>query len=184
MTREETITILSVIKAAYPQWARGLTKTDADMMITLWSSMLEEHEYKLVQVAIKKIIATNKFPPSVAEVIESINYIKTGGQAEMTEIEAWGLVRKAIKNSAYNAEEEFNKLPEKIQQAIGSHNVLHNWSQESINGIETVIGSNFMRSYKATVIRKKEEKQLPQSIRAMLGDISQNIGKKMIEGDK
>ncbi len=178
MTREETITILSVIKAAYPQWARGLTKTDADMMITLWSSMLEEHEYKLVQVAIKKIIATNKFPPSVAEVIEAINYITSGGQSEMTEIEAWGLVRKAIKNSAYNAEEEFNKLPEKIQQAIGSHNILHNWSQESVNGIETVIGSNFMRSYKQTVIRNKEEKQLPQSIRTMLD----SIGNKMIEG--
>ncbi|GAA0081335.1 replicative helicase loader/inhibitor [Clostridium sp. CTA-6] len=180
MTREETITILSIIKAAYPQWARGLTKTDADMMITLWSSMLEEHEYKLVQVAIKKIIATNKFPPSVAEVIEAINYITSGGASEMTEIEAWGLVRKAIKNSAYNAEEEFNKLPEKIQRAIGSHNILHNWSQETVDGIEKVIGSNFMRSYKATVIRNKEEKQLPQSIRTMLG----SIGNKMIEGDK
>ncbi|MHB9949516.1 hypothetical protein CF055_10640 [Clostridium botulinum] len=180
MTREETTTILSVIKAAYPQWARGLTKTDADMMITLWSSMLEEHEYKLVQVAIKKIIATNKFPPSVAEVIEAINYITSGGQSEMTEIEAWGLVRKAIKNSAYNAEEEFNKLPTKIQQTIGSHNILHNWSQESVNGIETVIGSNFMRSYKQTVIRKKEEKQIPTSIKKMLG----NIASKMIEGDR
>jgi hypothetical protein len=184
MTQEETIKVLSVIKAAYPQWARDLKPTDAKAMVNLWSDMLEDYPYNVVQVAIKKIIATNKFPPSVAEVIEAINYIKTGGQSEMTEIEAWGLVRKAIKNSAYNAEEEFNKLPEKIQQAIGSHNILHNWSQESINGIETVIGSNFMRSYKATVARKKEEKQLPQSIRAMLGDVSQNIGRKMIEGDK
>ncbi len=87
-------------------------------------------------------------------------------------------MRKAIKNSAYNAEEEFSKLPSRIQEAIGSHNVLHNWSQENINGIETVIGSNFMRSYKATVIRKKEEKQLPSSIKKMLG----NVGSKMIEG--
>jgi len=180
MTPEETIKILSIIKAAYPQWARDLKPTDAKAMVNLWSSMLEDYPYNVVQVAIKKIIATNKFPPSVAEVIEAINYIKTGGKSEMTEIEAWGLVRKAIKNSAYNAEEEFNKLPPRIQQAIGSHNILHNWSQESINGIETVIGSNFMRSYKQTVIRKKEEKQLPQSIKTMLG----NIGNKMIEGDK
>lgn len=180
MTPEETIKILSIIKAAYPQWAKDLKASDAKMMVTLWNDMLQDYEYNLVQVAIKKVIATNKFPPSVAEVIESINYIKTGGQAEMTEIEAWGLVRKAIKNSAYHAGEEFNKLPPRIQQAIGSHNILHNWSQESINGIETVIGSNFMRSYKQTVIRKKEEKQLPQSIKTMLG----NIGQKMIEGDK
>ncbi|MGJ8754117.1 replicative helicase loader/inhibitor [Clostridium botulinum] len=179
MTQEETIKILSIIKAAYPQWARDLKPTDAKAMVNLWGAMLEDYPYNVVQIAIKKIIATNKFPPSVAEVIEAINYIKTGGQAEMTEIEAWGLVRKAIKNSAYNAEEEFNKLPSRIQEAIGSHNILHNWSQESV-GIETVIGSNFMRSYKQTVIRKKEEKQLPQSIRTMLGD----IGRKMIEGDK
>ena len=137
MTPEETIKILSIIKAAYPQWARDLKPTDAKAMVNLWSSMLEDYPYNIVQVAIKKIIATNKFPPSVAEVIEAINYITSGGKSEMTEIEAWGLVRKAIKNS--------------------------------------VIGSNFMRSYKATVIRKKEEKQLPQSIRAMLGNIGQNL---------
>ncbi len=71
-------------------------------------------------------------------------------------------------------------MPEKIQQAIGSHNILHNWSQETVDGIEKVIGSNFMRSYKATVIRKKEEKQIPTSIKKMLG----NIGNKMIEGDR
>ncbi|GAA0082452.1 MULTISPECIES: replicative helicase loader/inhibitor [Clostridium] len=180
MTLEETIKILSIIKAAYPQWAKDLKASDAKMMVTLWNDMLQDYEYNLVQVAIKKVIATNKFPPSVAEVIESINYITSGGKSEMTEIEAWGLVRKAIKNSAYNAEEEFNKLPEKIQQAIGSHNILHNWSQETVDGIEKVIGSNFMRSYKATVIRKKEEKQLPSSIKKMLG----NVGQKMIEGDK
>ncbi|EDU35714.1 hypothetical protein CLOSPO_01879 [Clostridium sporogenes ATCC 15579] len=180
MNKEQTIKILSIIKAAYPQWARDLKVNDAQMMVTLWNDMLQDYEYNLVQIAIKKVIATNKFPPSVSEVIESINYIKTGGQAEMTEIEAWGLVRRAIKNSAYHAEEEFNKLPSRIQEAIGSHNILHNWSQESINGIETVIGSNFMRSYKQTVIRKKEEKQLPQSIKTMLG----NIGQKMIEGDR
>ncbi|WP_434302596.1 replicative helicase loader/inhibitor [Clostridium botulinum] len=180
MTPEETIKILSIIKAAYPQWAKDLKASDAKMMVTLWNDMLQDYEYNLVQVAIKKVIATNKFPPSVAEVIESINYITSGGKSEMTEIEAWGLVRKAIKNSAYNAEEEFNKLPPRIQQAIGSHNILHNWSQESVNGIETVIGSNFMRSYKQTVIRNKEEKQLPQSIKSLLG----SIGNKMIEGDK
>jgi len=180
MNKEQTIKILSIIKAAYPQWARDLKVNDAQMMVTLWNDMLQDYEYNLVQAAIKKVIATNKFPPSVSEVIESINYITSGGKSEMTEIEAWGLVRKAIKNSAYNAEEEFNKLPEKIQQAIGSHNVLHNWSQETVDGIEKVIGSNFMRSYKATVIRKKEEKQIPTSIKKMLS----NVGQKMIEGDK
>ncbi|MBN3403557.1 hypothetical protein EXN54_19480 [Clostridium botulinum] len=180
MTLEETIKILSIIKAAYPQWAKDLKASDAKMMVTLWNDMLQDYEYNLVQVAIKKVIATNKFPPSVAEVIEAINYITSGGNSEMTEIEAWGLVRKAIKNSAYNAEEEFNKLPTKIQQTIGSHNILHNWSQESVNGIETVIGSNFMRSYKQTVIRKKEEKQIPTSIKKMLG----SIGQKTIEGDR
>ncbi|MCS4471128.1 hypothetical protein JQ036_10570 [Clostridium botulinum] len=90
-----------------------------------------------------------------------------------------GTSTEAIKNSAYHAEEEFNKLPSRIQEAIGSHNILHNWSQETVDGIEKVIGSNFMRSYKATVIRKKEEKQIPISIRKMLS----NVGLKMIEGE-
>lgn len=168
MNSNETIKILSVIKAAYPQWARELTTADAKAMVALWSSMLIDHKYDIVQLAIKKIIATNKFPPSIAEVLEAVNFISSKGQSEMTEIEAWGLVRKAINNSAYNAEEEFNKLPETIQRAIGSHNILYNWSQENIEGLEKVIGSNFMRSYKATNLRTKELEQLPSDIKNLL----------------
>lgn len=179
MDSNETIKILSIIKAAYPQWARELTPTDVKAMVALWTSMLMDHDYNVVQLSIKKIIATNKFPPSIADVIESINFITSKGNSEMTEIEAWGLVRKAINNSAYNAEEEFNKLPLPIQQAIGSHNVLHNWSQESIDGLEKVIGSNFMRSYKAATIRAKELEKLPSDIKTLLGNTGIN---KLLQG--
>lgn len=169
MDSNGTIKILSIVKAAYPQWARELTPTDAKAMVALWTSMLIDHDYNIVQLSIKKIIATSKFPPSIADVIESINFITSnGGKGEMTEIEAWGLVRKAINNSAYNAEEEFNKLPLPIQQAIGSHNILHNWSQESVDGLEKVIGSNFMRSYKASISRIKEMEKLPNDIKSLL----------------
>lgn len=177
MDSNETIKILSIIKAAYPQWARELTPTDAKAMVALWTSMLMDHDYDVVQLSIKKIIATNKFPPSIADVLEAVNFITSKGNNAMTEIEAWGLVRKAINNSAYNAEEEFNKLPLPIQQAIGSHNILHNWSQESVDGLEKVIGSNFMRSYKASIARTKELEKLPSDIKNLL----QSSNFKMLE---
>lgn len=43
---------------------------------------------------------------------------------QLNELEAWSLVEKAIRNSIYNSQEEFSKLPPLVQKAVGSPNVL------------------------------------------------------------
>ena len=43
--------------------------------ISLWQTMLAEYAPSVVNAAVKSIIATSKFPPSIAEVIEMINTI-------------------------------------------------------------------------------------------------------------
>ena len=73
MTREETQKILAVIRAAYPSFYKDSTKGDLAIAVNLWNDMLIDETYQNVAVAVKSIIATNKFAPSIAEIIEKVN---------------------------------------------------------------------------------------------------------------
>lgn len=73
MTREETQKILAVIRAAYPSFYKDNTKSDLAIAVNLWNDMLIDETYQNVAMAVKSIIATNKFAPSIAEVIEKVN---------------------------------------------------------------------------------------------------------------
>ena len=73
MTREETQKILAVIRAAYPSFYKDNTKNDLVIAVNLWHDMLIDETYQDVAMAVKSIIATNKFAPSIAEVIDRIN---------------------------------------------------------------------------------------------------------------
>lgn len=166
MTREETKTIIRVLMAAYPNFKpESLTET-----VQIWHMMLEDVDYKLISLAVKSYIRTNNsgFAPSIGELTEQVNKITS--PEEMTETKAWGLVMKAIRNSGYNSEEEFNKLPERIQKAVGSPKQL--WSMatdESFN--EQVASSNFMRAYRTVVTRENEIKKLSPDVMDLIEQV-------------
>jgi hypothetical protein len=76
---------------------------------------------------------------------------------EMTEAEAWALVRKAASNSFYGqAAKEFDKLPPILQRLVGTPNQLRDWGMMDSNEFNTVVASNFQRSYRARVKSDKE----------------------------
>jgi hypothetical protein len=179
MTIEETAAVMVILKVAYPRYYNNLEKSEAKNAIGLWQSLLADYPAELVTNAVKAVIATNKFPPTVAEVIEKINLLTK--KEERSEVEAWGLVKKAIRNSTYHSQEEFEALPEDIQKTLGNHNVLKEWAMSKDSSMETVVASNFMRSYKAKLTDTKMINALPNDLKTMIG----RIGKPMleIEGD-
>lgn len=168
MNREETIKLLTLIKVSYPMWAKDLKESDAKAMVVLWADMLHEYEYDVVQAALKSFLATSKWPPSIAEIIEKVRYIVTGGQMEISESEAWAMVRKALENGTYGAREEFDKLPSDIQKVLREPATIRNWSQLSPVEVDTVVASNFMRSFKEVRKREKEFWSLPNDIKQLI----------------
>lgn len=166
MTEKETAKIMAVLKVAYPRYYQGLSVEEAKQAVALWTSMLIDYQYELVSKAVKALIATEKFPPTVADVIEKINLVTS--KPQLSEIEAWGLVKKAIRNSTYHSEEEFNALPQSVQDAIGNHGALREWAMSEEEGSETVIASNFMRSYRTKSKQTKELKALPSDVKEFM----------------
>lgn len=75
MTKKEALQILAILKAAYPSSYNGMTKEEATGTVAVWCMQFADLPAEVVMMAIHKLIATNKFPPSISEVKSKIETI-------------------------------------------------------------------------------------------------------------
>lgn len=171
MNREETKEILKVLRVGYPNFYKELKKSEADEIIDLWSTMFAAEPVVIVIEAVKSLMCTLKFPPTIADVKEKISLI-TQPQT-MTEMEAWQMVKSAM--NYYNAVETFGRLPAILRRIVGSPNQLREWAVMEAETVNSVVQSNFMRSYKAVVAREKERAMLPESTKQMIAGLTEKM---------
>lgn len=165
MNREETKKILRIMVDSYPNYK----PVDMAETIDVWQMMLEDFSYQQVAMALKAYIMsdTSGFAPSIGQLVGKMQMISTPN--ELNEMEAWALVSKAIRNGYYGAETEFEKLPEMVQRAIGQPSQLRQWAHSDMESIETVIQSNFIKTYRTVVKRESEIQRMPIEVRNMIG---------------
>lgn len=72
MTREETIKVLVILKAAYPNSYKGMTREEAQGTVSVWAMQFAAFPVEVVLLAINKIIASSTFPPTISEVKEKM----------------------------------------------------------------------------------------------------------------
>ena len=139
MTREETLAIMSILKAAYPSFYKDMRRDEAEGIVNLWASMFEDDPAKVVANAVKAHIATDKkgFPPHIGAIKEAI--VNLTAPNEMTEQEAWSLVLKALSNGTYGSQKEFDKLPPVLQRLVGSPNQLKEWALMDSDTVNSVV---------------------------------------------
>lgn len=163
MTRDETIKILMVIQAAYPNYK----PQDKTVAVNVWSEMLSDIPYEKVLSAVKAYIQTDNsgFAPEIGDVREKAQLIFSG-EDDLNETAAWSLVLKAICRSTYYSEEEFAKLPPVVQRAVSSPRQLREWAiLEDMDGKAlTVIQSNFQRTFRAEQQRERERRKLSPDV--------------------
>ena len=164
MNREETKKILRIMVDSYPNYK----PVDMAETIDVWQMMLEDFSYQQVAMALKAYIMsdTSGFAPSIGQLVGKMQMISTPN--ELNEMEAWALVSKAIRNGYYGAETEFEKLPEMVQKAIGQPSQLRQWAHSDMESIETVIQSNFIKTYRTVVKREKEVQRMPSDVRMLI----------------
>ena len=170
MSEQDTVEILMIIQAAYPNYH----PTDKKVAVKTWHMLLKDYSYQQVEMAVSAFITSDNkgFPPSIGQIIDKM-YV-ADDFVGLNEMEAWALVSRAIKNGNYGAEEEYAKLPPDVQRAIGDPANLRNWAMTDMHSVETVIQSNFMRSFRTVSERKKEYRRLPGQVRNL---IDQAVGK-------
>lgn len=154
---------------------------DISETVDVWNVMLSDYDYNLVAMALKAYILsdTSGFAPSIGQLVGKIQSITQ--PQELSEMEAWALVSKAIRNSVYNSVEEFAKLPPLVQKAVGTPDNLKNWAMSDYSSIETVIQSNFIRTYRVVTNRQSEINRMSDDIKALIEKTNINSSVAQIE---
>lgn len=168
MTEKEVKQLLAMTQTVYPNY----NPPSREAAVNAWLMCLSEYDNNVVTAAFKAYATTDTsgFAPSIGQLLDKVHLIQD--PQELNEMEAWSLVSKALRNGYYGAVEEFNKLPPLVQKAVGSPDNLRNWSQTDVKAIETVIQSNFMRSYATIVKREYEIKKMPADVRTLIENVN------------
>lgn len=174
MTREETLAVMTALKAAYPNFYKGMSPRDANDAVSLWGSMFDE-PVELVLAAVKAVIAVDErgFAPSIGAVKGMVR--KLTEPQQLTEAEAWAIITKAVRNAVYGSQQEFDRLPPLLQRLVGSPNQLRDWALMDAQTFQSVEGSNFRRSYTVRAKAQREYDALPEEIRQIAAITAEKI---------
>lgn len=169
--------LLTLIQAEYPHSFRGMDERMMQLKRELWEREFADADINLVYAAVRIYMKrAESYAPGIGQIREILQSFLSDG--ELSETEAWALVSRAASNGYYHYEEEFQKLPPPVQRAVGRAEQLHKWALMDTETFESVVASNFMRSFRAIQKREKENTLLPENLRGRL----QSEGMKQLEG--
>lgn len=166
MSEQETLKILTVLRAAYPMFYRGLKDGDAKAVVNLWQIQFAEDSYKDVSLAVHTLISTrtDTFPPVIGEIKEVLRSITH--PEEIPSGDAWDMVMKCIKRGTVHAAEDWAKLPADVRAAVSVDEIKRHAENEDFN--EGVEKSLFLKRWAVMRDRRRTEQQMPPTLRAQI----------------
>ena len=169
MTEKEVRQLLAMTQAVYPNY----NPPSREAAVNAWLMCLSEYDNNVVMAAFKAYMTTNTsgFAPAPGQLIEILQTLTQ--PSELNELEAWSIVRKALRNCGYNAEQEFAKLPTVVQKAVGTPQQLKIWACDSEFN-ENVVSSNFIKTYRTEVKRATELNKMPENVRKLIETVNTN----------
>lgn len=172
MNKAETGAILSLLRLEYPLAYKDYTPDDVKAKVNSWTLQFADETYEDVYAAVQMLISTRTvgYPPLVGEIREKLATIRN--TAPLSEQDAWGMVSKACQNGYYGYKKEYDKLPEAVQRAVGRPEQLREWAVVDCETFQTVIASNFIKSYRAVKVREEEQQKLPSALKAQISGIA------------
>lgn len=172
MTFDETHTILTLLQTEYPQSFAKMDDRAMAMKLKLWASEFQYDDYKTVYAVVRSIMSAGnrEFAPNIGVIREKLRSFAVDG--ELTENEAWSKVSRAISNGIYGYQEEYAKLPPAVQKAVGEPEQLKRWAVMNEDEVQSVVASNFQRSYRQIAQRERELAKIPADVRALLTGVS------------
>lgn len=155
MKEAEALKLIRLMMDLYPNYHPDSPAEAA----VVWANMMDDIPYEMAQKALKIFSRTDKsgFAPSIGQLI---NIMKPPAENALM---AWGRVKRALRNSKYNAELEYSQLTDDIKRALGGPGQLKAWSMLSEVELETVTQSQFIKAYNMEISRPIKS-QVPESM--------------------
>jgi hypothetical protein len=177
MTREETLVVLGILKTSYPGFYKDMNKKELENIVDLWCEMFSNDYVNVVKVAVKELIQTSKFVPTIADVKEKIYELTT---IEKTPSELWGELEIALKDSIYHSKEQFEKLSPEVQKFVRNSAQLKEMAMMNSDVVHSVTKGQFFKQIDLIQKRIKEDKQMlpeAQELRKMTLNVGQDVNK-------
>ena len=176
MTKDDVKKLLMIVQAFYPNWH----VENKEVTLNAWCAVLQDKDNKAMQLAAKWYAEsdTSGFAPSIGQLLDRYRRLTT--RPELAASEAWALVREAISRSTYFANEEFGKLPEPVQRAVGSPGTLKTWAMSA----ESEIGfaqNQFAKTYNAIVQRQRDVAIAGSDVQSALAERNAELDKLLAE---
>lgn len=172
MNRDEIVAILGTLKTAYPKFYAEMTKQEMYNTIDLWTEMFAHENPALVVAAVKNLINTFKWPPTIADIKEEM--YKLTEKDNEAPIEIWNKIKSAIRNSGYNSYEEFQKLPEVARKFVGSPNQLREWALD-IDYNDSVVKGQFFKQIEIIQKREKDSKLMLPEVKDIVDKLANDM---------
>jgi len=167
MERKEFALFASALRTYYPK--EKLLPNEQAM--DLWFKQLQDIPYKLAELTLNKWVATNKWPPTIADIREQALGITQGTAKEWGE--AWREVLNAVHcYGSYQQLEAMESLDELTRQAVKRVGYMSICMSENI----ATERANFRMVYEQLLQRQKQDAQLPQNIKALIAQMPLLLG--------
>lgn len=166
MNKQEFATLAMALRTYYPD--KNLLPNDKAM--ELWFAQLADINYKTAETALNKWVSLSKWPPSIADLREAAFDIEHGEQAQWGD--AWEEVLTALRQygswDVKGALESMSPLTRRVTERIGFINLCMSENPAADR-------ANFRMIYEQYAEREKREKQIPEPLRHMIGQIKGNL---------
>lgn len=156
MNKQELKRLTTSIKVAYPSFTAFDDMQTQAIAVEMWLRMLSDIDYSVAMLALEKHVATNKYPPTIADIrgyslkVSSDNMIPTSS-------EAWGQVLTAIRNhgmyDGIGALESMHPLVAGVVKRFG-------WKEICTSENIDVIRGQFAKQYESQASGAREYEQL------------------------
>lgn len=141
-----------------------------DQAMALWFKQLQDIPYDVAEIALNKWVAVNKWSPSISEIRQTAIELMSGESKDWGD--AWEEVLKAINNyGSYREEDALNSLDDttrKVVKRLGFRNICMSENIEADR-------ANFRMIYTNQVERDKQDAQLPESLKQLMGGVTKKI---------
>lgn len=172
MNKQEFALIASALKTYYPR--ESLLPNSQAM--ELWFNQLKDLPYKVVETALNKWVATEKWSPSIADLRRIASELVNGSLPDWGN--GWEQVENAIRfygtYRASEALESFDEVTRDVVKRLGYNNLC---LSENVQADR----ANFRMIYEQLAQRKATNDQIPENLKQLINNMPLMIGGKVEE---
>ncbi len=176
MTKEEFAKIADAIRTYFPRFDI-LPNKEA---LELWYRELKDIDYETATTALRRYVAINKFPPSIAEIREQAATIVNKSLSDDWGM-AWEQVTRAIRNyGMWGTDEAFKSMDEITRKCV----MRLGWKELCMSENPTADRANFRMIYEQVKEKAKEKAVMSIEVQEKMHKLQklQELQRKLLKG--